>query len=186
MTIYFRLAGIFFKIALLTFGGGYAMLPLIQAELISSGMTTEAKFADIVGVAEMTPGALAINSATYVGYEQAGIPGALIASIALALPSLTAIVLLAEFVRRVRGGSGGAAVFSLLRPVVAGMVVSAALGLLKIGIMRPGSDLAAGWLAAIEWPAVLMACLACWAAARTRLHPALLMLLCGAAGVLVF
>ena len=186
MNIYFRLAGIFFKIALLTFGGGYAMLPLIQAELISSGMMTEAKFADILGVAEMTPGALAINSATYVGFEQAGIPGALIASFALALPSLTAVILLAEFVRRVRGGPGGAAVFGLLRPVVAGMVVSAALGLLKIGIIPPGSDLSGGWLAAIEWPAVGLAILVCWAASRTRMHPALLMLLCGVAGVLIF
>lgn len=187
MSLLLRLAYVFFKIGLLTFGGGYAMLPLIQDELVRSGWMTPAQFANILGVAETTPGALSINAATYVGYEQAGLAGALVASVSLALPSLTAVVLLAGFFRTLRDGAAGKAVFGTLRPVVAGLVVSAAIGLLLAGVWPASADPAAGRFATPpDARAVLLAGAAFLAAAHTRLHPALLVLLCGAVGLVLF
>ena len=187
MMILLRLAAMFFKIGLLTFGGGYAMLPLIQDELVRSGLMTAEQFANILGVAETTPGALSINAATYVGFEQAGVAGAVVASVALAMPSLTAVMLLAGFFRKLRGGSAGAVVFGTLRPVVAGLVVSAAIGLLLAGVWPAPHDPALARFAAAPDPlAILLAAAAFFAASRTKLHPALLVLLCGAAGVVLF
>ncbi len=184
MKLLVQLAWIFFKIGLLTFGGGYAMLPLIQGELVASGWMTPAQFADVIGIAEATPGALSINAATFVGYQQAGIPGALTASIALAAPSMGAVLLLAGVFRRLRDERNGQAVFGFLRPVVAGLVASAALALLQAGLWpAPGTD-RLGTLPDLR--AVLLAALAGFAVLRTRLHPALVILLCGAAGALLF
>ncbi len=74
---------LFFKIGLFTIGGGYAMLAIIQEEIIRHGWMTSAEFVDIVGVAEMTPGPIAVNAATFVGYRSAGVAGALIATAAV-------------------------------------------------------------------------------------------------------
>lgn len=187
MSLLAQLAWIFFKIGLLTFGGGYAMLPLIQDELVRSGWMTPAEFANIIGVAETTPGALSINAATFVGYQQAGIPGALAASLALAAPSLGAVLLLAGVFRRLRDEKNGQAVFGLLRPVVAGLVASAALSLLLAGLWLEPAAPGTSRLATLpDLRAVLLAAAACFAVLRTRLHPALVILLCGAAGALLF
>lgn len=187
MTLLAQLAFVFFKIGLLTIGGGYAMLPLIQDELVRSGWMTAAEFANILGVAETTPGAFAINAATYVGYEQAGVAGAVVASVALALPSLTAILLLAGFFRKVRDGAAGQAIFGTLRPVVAGLVVSAAIGLLLAGLWPGASGRAAERFATPpDLRAVVLTVAAFLAAARTRLHPALVVVSCGVAGAVLF
>ena len=79
MSLLLTLYWIFFKIGLFTFGGGYAMLPLMEAEIIArQGWLTHPEFIDIIAVAEATPGPVAINSATYVGFQVAGIPGSLL------------------------------------------------------------------------------------------------------------
>ena len=77
----------FFKIGLFTIGGGYAMLALIRQEIVRHGWLTVQEFVDIVGIAEMTPGPIAVNAATFVGYRTAGLGGALLATAGVALPS---------------------------------------------------------------------------------------------------
>lgn len=188
MSVLIKLAWIFFKIGLLTFGGGYAMLPLIQDELVHTGWMTAEQFANIVGIAEMTPGALSINAATYVGYQQAGIPGALVASISLATPSLGAVLLLAGIFRRLHREKSGQAVFGLLRPVVAGLVVGAAFVLLMAGLYpEPTTGISSGLPDTMpDWRASAIAIVAAFATLRTRLHPAVLIILCGIAGILIF
>ena len=87
--IYLQLLGVFIKIGVLGFGGGYAMLSLIQHEVVDhyAWMSTT-DFADMVAISQMTPGPISINLATYVGYTTAGLGGSLLASFALCLPSL--------------------------------------------------------------------------------------------------
>ena len=78
----------YFKIGLFSFGGGYAMIPLMELEIISRhGWLTAAEFADIIAIAETTPGPIAINSATYVGFRMAGIIGSIVATLGVVSPS---------------------------------------------------------------------------------------------------
>ncbi len=79
---------VFAKIALVAFGGGYANLPIIQSELLSRGWCTVEQFADIVAIAQMTPGPVVINTATYVGKTLAGIPGGIIATLGFITPAV--------------------------------------------------------------------------------------------------
>jgi chromate transporter len=88
----------FVKIGLFTIGGGYAMIPLMEAEIINRyGWLTAAEFLDIVAVAEMTPGPVAVNAATFIGYRLAGLPGSLLATLGVITPSLMLLLLLSRF-----------------------------------------------------------------------------------------
>ena len=100
MSLLFELFYSFFRIGLFSFGGGYAMIPWIQSEILHHGWLTADQFADIVAVAEMTPGPIAVNSATYVGYMTAGVVGSMVATAGVTLPSLLLILLVAGFVSR--------------------------------------------------------------------------------------
>ncbi len=92
----------FAKVGLFTIGGGYAMIPLMEAEVINvHGWLSASEFLDIIAVAEMTPGPVSINAATFVGYQLAGIPGALIASLGVITPSLVLLLLLSKILFRV-------------------------------------------------------------------------------------
>ena len=84
--IYLKLFINFFKIGLFTFGGGYAMIPMIQELVLSNKWMDTKQMVDFIAISETTPGPLAINMSTYVGYEVAGIPGAFCSTFAVALP----------------------------------------------------------------------------------------------------
>ncbi len=92
----------FAKIGILGFGGGYAMIPLIQHEIAQYGWLTSAEFADIVAVSQMTPGPVGVNAATFIGIRAAGLPGALAATIGLLLPSLFIVSIAAIWYRSSR------------------------------------------------------------------------------------
>jgi len=117
----------FFKIGAFTFGGGYAMLPLIQAEVAAHGWMTSAELINFIAVSESTPGPFAVNVSTYVGTETAGLAGAAAATLGVVLPSFLIILLVArcyarfERSRIVRGCMAG------LRPAVVGLIAAAAL-----------------------------------------------------------
>ena len=95
LKLYFDLLFTFMKIGLFTFGGGYAMIPLIQNEVVEKKKwITAIEMVEIIAVAESTPGPVSVNAATYIGYKQAGIWGAILATLGLALPSFIIIYLL--------------------------------------------------------------------------------------------
>ena len=87
----------FFKIGGFTFGGGYAMIALLENEFITRHWMTQEEFLDMAAIAESTPGPVAVNSATYLGYKLGGVPGALISTIAVCLPSFLIIYLISLF-----------------------------------------------------------------------------------------
>ena len=126
--IYLQLFLSYLKIGFFGFGGGYAMLSLIQNEIVEQrGWLTATQFADIVAVSQITPGPIAINSATYIGYTVAGFGGSVIATFAVCLPSLTLMLLLTRLFIRYRENRYIRMVVKAVTPVVVGMIASAAL-----------------------------------------------------------
>lgn len=138
MKLLFELFTSFFQIGILSFGGGYAAMPLIKEQVVDfHGWLTMAGFGDIITIAEMTPGPVAINCATFVGIQIAGIPGALVATAGCITPSCIIVTLLAYAYYRFRGLEMVKAVLTALRPAIIAMIASAGLTLLELSL-EPG------------------------------------------------
>ena len=117
----------FFKIGAFTFGGGYAMLPLIQAEVAAHGWMDAAELINFVAVSESTPGPFAVNISTFVGARLAGIPGAVCATLGVALPSFIIILIVAKCFQRFKNSALVRGCMSGLRPAVVGLIATALL-----------------------------------------------------------
>ena len=126
--IYLQLFISYLKIGFFGFGGGYAMLSLIQNEIVEQqGWITAQQFADIVAVSQMTPGPIAINSATYIGYTVGGFWGSVVATFAVCLPALTVMLALTKFFLKLKDNRYVHGVLVGMRPIVVGMIAAAAL-----------------------------------------------------------
>ena len=129
-----RLFLVFLEIGAISFGGGYGMISLIREQVLSAGWLTEDEFLDVIAVAESTPGPIAVNAATFIGSKQAGIPGALCATLGVILPSFIIILLIAALVRGLLKYKGVQAFLNGVRPCVAALIlatsVTMALGVL--------------------------------------------------------
>ena len=132
--LYLHLFYTFFKIGLFGFGGGYAMLSMIQGEVVTRyGWLTPQEFTDIVAISQMTPGPIGINSATYVGFTTTGsVWGSFIATFAVVLPSFILMLTISRFFLKYQKHPTVEAVFSGLRPAVVGLLASAALVLMNV------------------------------------------------------
>ena len=129
--IYLELLWSFFQIGLFSIGGGYAAMPLIQHQAVElHPWLTMTQFADIMTIAEMTPGPIAINSATFVGIHVAGVPGAIVATFGCVLPSCIIVMTLAHIYYRFRGLRMVQGVLAGLRPAVIAMIASAGISLM--------------------------------------------------------
>lgn len=128
----------FFKIGLFSFGGGYAMIPLIQKEILHHNWLTAKEYADIIAISQMTPGPLAVNAATYVGAKTAGILGASSATLGVSLPSFILIVIIAHFFIQFKENAVVEAILKGIRPVTIGMVASAVIFLAGTSIFKSG------------------------------------------------
>lgn len=184
--IFLQLCYTFFKIGLFGFGGGYAMLSLIEHEVVHRyGWLSAARFADLIAISQMTPGAISINCATYVGYEavlQAGYPvfvavlGSILTSLALCAPSLALMILVLKFLfdpqRRARLPYLQP-VLDGLKPAVVGLIFSSALLLLN-----PQNF--------IDWRSGLICIVALAAVLSKKISPVYLILLSGLAGYLLY
>ena len=126
--IYLQLFATFFVIGLFTFGGGAAMLSLIQTQVVTKfGWLTEAQFTDIVAISQCTPGPIGVNCATYTGYEVAGVAGSALATFALVLPSFIIFYGIITLYNKYHQTSLFSDVMTGLRPAVAGLIGAAAL-----------------------------------------------------------
>lgn len=123
--IYLTLYLAFFKIGLFTFGGGLAMLPLIQQELLLRKWLTLSEFLNLVSVAQMTPGAVGINSATYVGNKLGGFLGGVTATAGVMTPSIIIILILSTILMKLKGNKYKEAFFFGVKPVTIGMIAYA-------------------------------------------------------------
>lgn len=127
----------FIQVGLFSVGGGYAALPLIQNQIVNiQGLMTLPEFADLVTIAEMTPGPISINAATFVGTKLNGLPGALICTLGVILPSFIICLTLAYFYYKYRNFSGVQTILASLRPAVVALISSAGLSILTLALFQ--------------------------------------------------
>lgn len=127
----------FLQVGLFSVGGGYAAIPLIQEQIVNiHGLMTLEEFSDLITVAEMTPGPISINSATFVGMRIAGIPGVLICTVGCIIPSFCICLTLAHFYYKYRTVSGVQVVLGSLRPAVVALIASAGVSILMLGLFQ--------------------------------------------------
>ena len=131
--IFLKLFIIFTKIGTFNFGGGYAMLSLIHNEVVvKNAWLSNAEFTDIVAISQMTPGPIGINSATYIGYVVTGsVWGSVLATFTVVLPPFILVLYASHFIRKHKESAIIKGVFMGLRPVVVGLIASAALLLMN-------------------------------------------------------
>ena len=181
--ILFQLFLSFLQIGLFSIGGGYAAIPLIQNQTVEvHHWLTGAQFMDLATIAEMTPGPIAINGATFVGLRVAGIPGALAATFGCVLPSLVIVSLLAWIYRKYRELPLLQQVLAGLRPAVVALIAAAGVNMvLQIAFGSPAVPDAAR----VQWVGLILFAAAFLVLRRFRWNPILVMVSCGAAGLLL-
>lgn len=175
MSVYINLFISFFKVGLFGFGGGYAMLSLIRDEVVEQNhWVTSAEFTDIVAISQMTPGPIAINSATYIGYTATGsIWGSALATFAVSLPSLIIMLVICRFFFAFRQNKYVDRIFSGVKPAVVGLIAAAAILLIDSDTF-------------IDYKSVILFALAFFAAFRLKTNPILLIILAGVAGYILY
>lgn len=173
-----ELFGTFFKIGAFTFGGGYAMVALLEHEFVEQKQwVTREEFLDMVAIAESTPGPMAVNSATYIGYKIEGAAGAAAATLAVCLPSFAVIYAISLFFDRFLQLTVVANAFRGIQVCVIYLILSAGIKMLK--------NLERTWFNTAVVLAVLTAMVGCSVLA-VNFSSIFYILLCGAAGVLVY
>ena len=170
----------FFLTGLFAIGGGLATLPfLTQMGLRHPEWFTQEMLVNMVAISESTPGPIGVNMAPYVGYTVAGVPGAVLATLSLVLPSLIIIMIIARLLERYRNNPLVDTVFGTLRPVVVGLIASAAFTILKL-VLVPSAGAGFAWLNLV----LLVALFALTQLKPTRnLHPILFILIGAVLGI---
>ena len=176
--IFLDLFWTFFRIGLFTFGGGYAMLPLIQSEVLAHQWMETEDIVNFIAVSESTPGPFAINISTYVGRVTAGIGGAFCATLGVVLPSFLVILIVAKYYQQFQHSRLVKGAMTGLRPAVIGLIAAALLTMGK-AVFYPA--------AGIRWPSLAVsACIFIGASvlAFRKKHPILIIALSAAAGII--
>ncbi|MBQ7094845.1 MAG: chromate transporter [Clostridia bacterium] len=173
----------FFKIGLFTFGGGYAMLPLIQAEVASNGWLSQEELVNFIAVSESTPGPFAINIATYIGTETGGILGAACATLGVVMPSFIIILLVAKIYDKFRKNKGVQGCMSGLKPAVVGMIGAAILSMVGT-VLFPKGIMATDALQNPSLPISIILASAMTVLAFKKVHPIIIICISAAVGIL--
>lgn len=189
MSIYLKLIWSYLKIGFFGFGGGYAMLALIENEIVTPGWISEKMFTDIVAISQMTPGPIGINSATYIGYVAPtttaglnsplwGILGSILCTVVVILPSFLLVRYASHYIRRHKDSVAIQGIFTGLRPVVVGLIASAAL------LLMNGANF--GFEANDITKSVAIAVVALCLSLFTKIHPILIIVAAGITGLVIF
>ena len=181
--IYLQLFYTFFKIGLIGFGGGYAMLSMIQGEVVTRyDWVSTQEFTDIVAISQSTPGPIGINAATYVGFTATGsIWGSVIATFAVVLPSFILMLTISKFFLKYQKHPAVEAVFSGLRPAVVGLLASAALVLMNVENFGSPTDDTYTFVISI-----IIFLVAFIGTKKYHANPILMIIACGIAGLILY
>lgn len=125
--IYLYLFTVFFRIGIFSFGGGLAMLPLIFQSVQSFGIMSAHEFSNLVALSQVTPGPIAVNAATYVGFNYAGIPGAAVATLGVCVPSFILVLIVLKFIEKFNDSLVIKGAFNGIRPVTIGLIGAASI-----------------------------------------------------------
>lgn len=200
MGIYLELIKAYLKIGIFGFGGGYAMLSLVENAVVGQGWISEQMFTDIVAISQMTPGPIGINSATYIGYAAPssmdpnltsiwwGLLGSCLATLAVVLPSFFLVIYSSHFIRKHHESGIIKGIFTGLRPVVIGLIASAAILLMNAANFCPD-----GLTSQLITSIIICAIAFClvffpipWKGEKIKLHPIFVITLAGIAGYLIY
>ena len=189
MILYIRLFWEFFKTGLFAVGGGLATLPFLYDMSGKTGWFSTSQLADMIAVSESTPGPIGINMATYVGFETAGIAGAVIATLGLITPSIIIILLIARVLQQFRQNRFVDAAFYGLRPCSVGLIAAAGLLVVKIAVFDAELFQKTGVLSDLFRPkalllAIVLLVLTRWVKALKGLHPIVFILGSAVIGIL--
>ncbi|EGW37711.1 chromate transporter [Desulfosporosinus sp. OT] len=179
MNIFLDMFITFFKLGLVSFGGGYAMIPLIQKEVENHHWLTMSQFTDMIAVSAMAPGPIATNTATILGYKIAGLPGAAIACISVSLPSLLLILIIGQLFIKYQNHRIVKAAFYGLRPTIVAIIAYAAIKFaISNGIIGGSNyiDIKSSFLLVVAFIMLI----------KTKYHPAYLILASGIIGIMIF
>lgn len=189
MNVLFELFFTFFKIGLFTFGGGYAMIPIVRDNVVAKGWMEETFFYELIGVCESTPGPIAINMATFVGSTVGGFWGSFFATLGVVLPSFIIIILVAALFRNFSDNPWVKAAFRGMRPVIFALIASTGIVLALKNVLSGFPSLFDGagaflfdWKLLLIMLIVLGIKIACKAAFKKKISPILLIVvsaLCG-------
>jgi chromate transporter len=161
----------FFTIGLFSFGGGYAVISFLQQEVERRGWMSAEQFVDFIAISQSTPGPIAINMATFTGYQTSGIAGALVATIAVSMPGMILIISLAIFFFHFYERSVVQAMFHGLRPAVVGLIAAAAWQIAAVSI--------------VNWTAAAITVISVLLIARYKVHPMGLVIGSAIAGIVL-
>ncbi len=172
---------VFFRIGIFSFGGGYAMLPLIYKDIQTLGLLPSKEFSDIVALSQMTPGPIAVNAATYVGYKSAAFLGALFATLGVTLSSFVIILIIDSFFTKFKNNTLVKEIISGIRPVTVGMIASAVIFFAETSIFKGKIDFK-NFFELINLPALGIFVLTIIGAKKYKLGPIALTVLAGIIG----
>jgi len=184
MTI-LRLMLAFAKTGLFSVGGGLATLPFLYEMSDKTGWFSHADIADMIAVSESTPGAIGINMSTYAGFKTAGIPGGILASLALAAPSVIIILIIAKFLEKFRDSKYVEGAFYGLRPASIAMITAAGLNVAKVALVNMEVLQQSGPITDFFiWKAIILGVLIFFAARKLKWNPVLLIAISAGVGII--
>lgn len=185
MNMIFNLFTLFFKIGLFSFGGGYVMLPMIFQGVKEIGAMSEREFSNLVALSQVTPGPIAVNAATYMGYKLAGVSGALAATVGVVIPSFILVITVSHFINKFEESNRINGILAGIRPATVGLLGSVVVFLSETSVFNDGvfTTLAlSNPMAYINVISIAIFALAFIAYGKLKINPILLTLLSGGLG----
>lgn len=184
--IYFQLFYEFLKIGLFAVGGGMATLPFLQELSVKTGWFSGEFITEMIAISESTPGPIGINMATYVGFDVAGIPGGIIATLGTVLPAIVIVSLVSGCLEKFNGNPFVGYAFYGLRPAVTGLIAAAGYDVLKISVLRVNDFLKTGRITALVSPVYLVLFIGFFLAIhKFKKHPTVYIVAAAAAGIVL-
>ena len=175
----------FAKTGLFSVGGGLATLPFLYEMSNTTGWFSHADIADMIAVSESTPGAIGINMSTYAGFKTAGIPGGILATLALALPSVIVILIIAQFLHKFRNNRFVEGAFYGLRPASIAMITAAGLNVAKVALVDLNAFQASGSVGDLFiWKALILAVILFIGLRKLKWSPIVFMAISAVVGIL--
>lgn len=187
--IYLELFLNFLKIGVVSFGGGYGMIPLIQETVVTKGWLSQEQILNFIAVSESTPGPIAINMATFIGSSQGGILGSFIATLGIVLPSFVIILIIASLAKNLMKFAGVKATLNGIRPTIVGMIFATFVTMFistVFGIKTIKSVFSFDWKGLVIFAVVVIIAVAYKLIRKKSLSPIILIIFSGGLGMLMY
>jgi len=191
MMMILKLFIIFFQIGLFSIGGGYAMIPLIQKEIVGNGWLTNEEVTDVVAISQMTPGPFAVNAATFVGMKLEGVWGAIFATLGVTLPSVIIVLIIARYFFNFQKHPAVQGVLYGVRPVVTGLIASAGFVIAETALLRVPLTMKilsgiTTFFQSFDYWGIAIAVVVFLGVQKWKWHPILMIVVAGVLGTIVY